>query len=139
MMVATQYPPEALPGGTTVQSKPALRPGRKRPEVFPSIDIKAVVVGLVQCSSLLQSISHETSCLKIKSTSSSLELDLVSRQPTLADAALFSRSKRTLLCTAGLFLATQLSKLKINTRIVDKAAHPVLRGHADGISASPTA
>lgn len=30
-------------------------------------------------------------------------------------------------------LATQLSKLKINTRIVDKMAHPVLRGHADGL------
>lgn len=30
-------------------------------------------------------------------------------------------------------LATQLSKLKLNVRIVDKAAHPVLRGHADGM------
>lgn len=34
---------------------------------------------------------------------------------------------------AGLFLATQLSKLKISTRIIDKMAHPVLRGHADGL------
>lgn len=39
---------------------------------------------------------------------------------------------QVLLTTAGLFLATQLSKLKVNTRIVDKMAHPVLRGHADG-------
>ncbi|BEI87291.1 uncharacterized protein CcaverHIS019_0100090 [Cutaneotrichosporon cavernicola] len=34
---------------------------------------------------------------------------------------------------AGLMLATQLSKLKIDTRVVDKMAHPVLRGHADGL------
>lgn len=34
--------------------------------------------------------------------------------------------------TAGLMIATQLSKLKLDVRIIDKAAHPVLRGHADG-------
>lgn len=64
------------------------------------------------------------------STSSSLELGLVSTcifpitvtQPTDMDD--FN--------TAGLMLATQLSKLKIDVRIIDKAAHPVLRGHADG-------
>jgi phenol 2-monooxygenase len=36
--------------------------------------------------------------------------------------------------SAGLMLATQLSKLKLHVKIVDKAAHPVLRGHADGAS-----
>jgi len=34
---------------------------------------------------------------------------------------------------AGLFLATQLAKLKIDVRIIDKQAHRVLRGHADGL------
>lgn len=30
-------------------------------------------------------------------------------------------------------LATQLAQLNISTRVVDKMAHPVLRGHADGL------
>ncbi|KAL7008266.1 hypothetical protein EMMF5_001995 [Cystobasidiomycetes sp. EMM_F5] len=34
---------------------------------------------------------------------------------------------------AGLLLATQLAKLSVNVRIIDKQAHPVLRGHADGL------
>lgn len=34
---------------------------------------------------------------------------------------------------AGLLLATQLAKLKVDCRIVDRQAHPVLRGHADGM------
>jgi len=39
--------------------------------------------------------------------------------------------------SAGLFLATSLAKLKINTRIIDKQAHPILRGHADGECQQP--
>lgn len=72
--------------------------------------------------------------------SSLSELDPVSVKEPSASSGLLDKKVVTAAehfhrPTAGLFLATQLSKLKINTRIVDKAAHPVLRGHADGRSA----